>query len=112
MKKRGGYLSIVLMVLFCSSCRDLFPVQVRQGNFREVLDVMRLDGKKVLILLASKDCSVCEATKDDWAGDKMLVEKLNRNPKNTTCKEVHSNEEAHSVPVPTIVTQTIILRLQ
>ena len=67
------------MVLFCSSCRDLFPVQVRQGNFREVLDVMRLDGKKVLILLASKDCSVCEATKDDWAGDKMLVEKLNRN---------------------------------
>lgn len=46
------------MVLFCSSCRDLFPVQVRQGNFREVLDVMRLDGKKVLILLASKDCSV------------------------------------------------------
>ena len=22
---------------------------------------------------------MCEATKDDWAGDKMLVEKLNRN---------------------------------
>ena len=78
MKKRGGYLSIVLMVLFCNSCRDLFPVQVRQGNFREVWDSMRIDGKSVLILLASKDCNVCKATKNDWAGDKMLVEKLNR----------------------------------
>ena len=78
MKKRGGYLSIVLMILFCGSCRDLFPVQVRQGNFHEVRDSMRVDGKRVLILLASGDCNVCKATKDDWAGDKELVEKLNR----------------------------------
>ena len=41
------------MILFCGSCRDLFPVQVRQGNFHEVRDSMRVDGKRVLILLAS-----------------------------------------------------------
>ena len=35
---------------------------------------MRVDGKSV-DLVSLGDCNVCKATKDDWAGDKELVEK-------------------------------------